>query len=285
MVLLKPSRLTAVLLILLAGAGFSVITALIKLLSANLHPFQIAFLRTFLGMVWLMPLLARRPMSFSFLSDHFPLHLLRAVSGILAMGCGFYALSILPLALVTTLGFTTPLWMIGLAWFFLGERPNWPTRLATISGFAGILIINPLMADSWSWEGTTALCSPFFEAVVLISIKRLTTTEPILNIIATYGVLASLFWLPVAVWVWQPLSGHDLLLMAFVAGIATLGQAATINAYAMAPATVVSPFHYVRLVFVVMIGFLFFQEIPTWTTLLGATIIVGGNLLIVKSKG
>ncbi|HAT49897.1 MAG: DMT family transporter [Nitrospirae bacterium] len=285
MALLKPSRLLAVLLILLGGAGFSIIAGVIKILSTELHPFQLVFLRTFLGMVWVSPFLVRKGLQTALVTDHLSLHILRSGAGILAMGCAFYALSLLPMALVTAISFTTPLWMIGLAWLYLQEYPGWLTGLATIAGFAGVLIINPPVFKDLNIGWIAALCSPFFEAVVLVSVKRLTKTESVLNIMTTYGIISTLFWLPVAIWVWQPISIHNLLLMVLVAGIATLGQAATINAYAMAPATLITPFYYVRLIFVSWVGFALLQEVPTWNTWMGALVIVGCNVIIVVNKG
>lgn len=282
MVPLKSGRLAAVVLVLVAGAGFSTVAGVVKAVSPNMHPFQIVFLRTFFGMLWLAPFLFKRGLGAAFISDRIRYHLFRAAAGVLAMGCAVYSYATLPLALVTAIGFATPLWMIGLAWVFLQERPGWQAWVATVMGFVGVLIISPPGVDSLDPGWTAALFSPFFEAVVLVLIKRMTETEPVLTIIATYGILSVLFWLPVAVWVWSPPSGHDLLLMIFGSGVATVAQVAAVRAYALAPATVVTPFHYVRLIFIVLIGFVFFQEIPTWSTLLGALVIVGGNLFILK---
>ncbi|MBF0147841.1 MAG: DMT family transporter [Magnetococcales bacterium] len=286
MIRLQRGRFAAVLLVLLAGSGFSMVAAVVKAVSANLHPFQLVFLRTFFGMLWVSPFLIRRGVGLTLVSDHPGLHFLRAMAGIIAMGSAFYAYSsTLSLALVTAISFTTPLWVIGLAWPVLGERVRWSTGLATLAGFAGVLIMSPPGWGGLDLAWTAALCSPFFEAVVLVLVKRLTATEPILNIIATYSVFSVLFWLPVAVWVWQPIGSHDLSLMIGVAGVATISQAATINAYAMAPATFITPFYYIRLVFIVVIGFISFQEVPVWTTWLGALVIIGSNIAIVKYKG
>ncbi|MBF0424050.1 MAG: DMT family transporter [Magnetococcales bacterium] len=281
----EPNHSTAVALVLLAGAGFSVVAAVVKAVSVDLHPFQLVFLRTFFGLLWVTPFLFRRESGFTLASGRVGMHVLRTLAGILAMGSAFYAYSALPLALVISLGFSTPLWMVGLAWLFLEERPGWLAILATLAGFGGVLIMGQTRWEGFSAGWIAALASPFFEALVLVLLKRMTTTEPILTIIATYGILSALFWLPVAVWVWHPMGGQDLLLMIVVAGVASLSQAATINAYARAPATLVTPLYYVRLLFIVIIGYFFFREVPSWTTCLGAVIIIGSNLFIIHHKG
>ncbi|MBF0418677.1 MAG: DMT family transporter [Magnetococcales bacterium] len=281
----KANRLLAVGLVLVAGFGFSIVAAVVKAVSADQHPFQLVFLRSFFGLLWVTPFLLRKGSRFTLSSGHVGMHLLRTMAGILAMGSAFYAYSTLPLALVISISFSTPLWMIGLAWFFLQERPGWSAILATLVGFAGVLLMCRAEWTAFDAGWVAALSSPFFEALVLVLLKRMTETEPILTIIATYGILASLFWLPVAVWVWHPMSDENLFWMVVVAGIASLSQAATVNAYAMAPATVVTPLYYVRLIFIVTIGYLFFQEVPTWTTCLGAVTVIGSNLFIIKSKG
>ncbi|MBF0109468.1 MAG: DMT family transporter [Magnetococcales bacterium] len=285
MIPFKRGRIAAVILVLFAGLGFSVVAAIVKAVSTEVHPFQLVFLRTFFGLIWVFPFLLRRGVALSLISDHPRLHLLRGMAGILAMGSAFYAYAHLPLALVTAIGFTTPLWVIGLAWSLLHERMDRSSGLATIMGFSGVLLMSPPGSNPWEIAWLAALCSPFFEALVLVLVKRLTATEPILNIIATYSFISVAFWLPVAVWVWRPITNHDLFAMILAAGIATSSQAATINAYSMAPATLITPFFYVRLIFIGIIGYLFFRELPTWNTWLGAMVIIGSNVAILKLKG
>ena len=110
--------------ILMASAAFPIMGAIIKYLTIDLHPFQVAFLRCFLGFLLILPLILRNEPSKIVNTNRFSMHLLRGIFGIGAIMAGFSALSMMPLASAVTLGFTRILFLVPLAIIFLGEKPG-----------------------------------------------------------------------------------------------------------------------------------------------------------------
>jgi drug/metabolite transporter (DMT)-like permease len=128
--------------IILAGFCFATMGATVKLLGARLDPLQIAFFRCAFGLLFLLPFLLRSGGVVQALRSRRPgRHVARVVLGVIAMYCGFYAITRMPLADVTTLGFSQPLFMIPLAVLVLGEQIHRARWLATIAGFAGVLLM------------------------------------------------------------------------------------------------------------------------------------------------
>ena len=110
-----------ILLMCLSTVAFSIMHGLVRFVSEVLPPFQIAFFRNIFGLAFLLPLLMRS--RFAVLrTKQIGLHALRGVINMAAMLMFFTALSISPLAKVTALGFTAPIFMAILAVTILGER-------------------------------------------------------------------------------------------------------------------------------------------------------------------
>ena len=107
--------------ILLAAATFPAMGALVKLISYELHPFVIAFFRSFFGLVLILPLILKENTNI-LKTNKLYIHLIRGILGVGAMLTGFYALSILPLASAISIGYTRVLFLIPLAVIILGEK-------------------------------------------------------------------------------------------------------------------------------------------------------------------
>jgi drug/metabolite transporter (DMT)-like permease len=182
--------------------------------------------------------------------------------------------------LATTLGFTRTLFMIALAVLFLGEVVRWRRTLATVVGFAGVVVcIQPgaLGFDPWTLVGAV---SALFAAGVTTMIKRLTTTEPPLRILVwSYLIIGFIVAVPAAV-IWKTPGIDELMAVALMGLFSAWGQTCMVNSLRVGEATAVAPFEYSRLLFAALVGMLFFAEWPTLETMLGATLIVGSTLYI-----
>ena len=129
-----------IVLMCLSTVAFSIMHGLVRFVSEVLPPFQIAFFRNVFGLAFLLPLLMRS--RFAILrTKQIGLHALRGVINMAAMLMFFTALSISPIAKVTALGFTAPIFMAILAVVVLGERFRIYRWSAIFLGFVGMLII------------------------------------------------------------------------------------------------------------------------------------------------
>ena len=208
-------------------------------------------------------------------------HLVRNIFHFTGQNLWFYAVAMIPLAQVFALEFTTPLWVILLAPFLLGERLTFVRGLAAALGFIGILVVaRPDMASLNPGILAAAACAIFF-ALTYVFTKRLTRSESITAIMLYLSGL-QLFFALVA-------SGYDgevaiprindMPLLALIAVCGLLAHFCITKALTIAPATVVAPFDFVRLPIVAVAAMLLYNEaIDVWV-FVGAFIIFTGNYL------
>lgn len=193
----------------------------------------------------------------------------------------FYAVTVLPLAQVFALEFTSPLWVIVLSPLILGERLTRIRTVAAILGFVGILIVaRPAVAGINAGLVAAAASAVFFAFSIMLT-KRLTRTQSITTILFFLTVTQLFFGVVMAGYDGQialPELVHlPLLLLIGVAGL--LAHFCLTSALSIAPATVVVPIDFVRLPIIAVIGMLVYAEALDIWVFVGAAIIFGGNYL------
>ena len=287
---MKPEEIAAVraagattaggmLYMLLATLALTVMHALVRYLSAGMHAFEITFFRNLFGLMIMAPLMFRAGIN-ELKSRQPKLQLVRSCFGILAMALWFYGLSVVPIADATALSFTAAIFGSIAASLFLKERMRLRRWTAVITGFAGALIIlRPgfQTVDPGAW---IVLASSLFWALALVSVKRLSTTDSTVCIVAWNSVLLTLFSLPLALPVWAAPSLVQLGWLALVGLLATIGHLAMTNAFRLADATAVFPVDFTRLLWASLLGYLLFAEIPDVATWAGGAIIFASTTYI-----
>jgi drug/metabolite transporter (DMT)-like permease len=198
-----------------------------------------------------------------------------AVAGFSYMGILFWftAASTMPVADFFALQFTTPLFTIAMAIFFLRERADLASWIATIVGFAGVLIVlRPGMLEI-SIGAIAALLSSVGYASVNTVIKSLSrTTSP--TIIVFYGnLLLAPISMPMALVHWQAPRLEDWPAILAVSILSTIGYLSITKGITFAPARVVQPVNFMRMPLAAVAGWIFFAEFPDIWTWVGAVII------------
>jgi drug/metabolite transporter (DMT)-like permease len=253
--------------------------ALVKLAGTRLDSFQLVFLRASFGLLIVLPF-ALRAGPGVLRSARPGLHLSRGLAGSIAMMCGFFALTRLPLADVTAIGFTAPMFLVVLAALVLGETVRARRWSATVVGFLDVLIMLRPGDGVLELAALAALLGAFAVATVKLLVKQLARTEQPLTIILYLGVVSTVVTaLPAAV-VWQPPGPFELAMMLAAAALASLAQVCFIRGYRIGEASALAPFEYARLPFAAAYGFWLFAEVPDRYTLLGAALIVASSLYI-----
>ncbi len=279
--------------ILASVVASTVMSVGVKQLSVEIPTLQITFVRCFIGLLLILPFVAGRflklraaspPGTVPLVSRRWPLHVLRGLLAAVAINCGYYALSVIPLATVTVIFFTAPLFITILAVPLLGERVGWRRWIATGIGFLGAVIV--LRPDPQSFEPAAlfAVASSLLFAGALIVGKMLSTTEAPPTMLLYSGVITSLGSLPLALLVWVPPSFDQLLFLLFVSIFATARTYFDIKGYATGEASFVAPFGYFRLILMAAAGYVFFGEVPESHALFGAVFIIGGSLYIAQRE-
>ncbi len=270
-----PGTQIGILLMVISTVGFAAMHAAVRHVSADLHPFEIAFFRNFFGLVAIAPWFLRlglRPLR----TRRFGLHLTRALINVAAMLMFFTAVAMTPLAQLQALGFTAPLFATVLAMIFLGERVRLRRWSALIIGFSGaMVIIRPGIADV-ALGSILVLVSAATWAFALIAIKVLTRTDSSVTITAYMVLLMTPLSLIPASFVWQwPDAGQWVWLFA-VGVVGTLSQMAMAQSFRVAEATAVLPFDFSKLIWGTLIGYFVFSEVPDIWTWIGGFIIFAG---------
>ena len=268
-----------ILLMCLSTVAFSIMHGLVRFVSEVLPPFQIAFFRNIFGLAFLLPLLMRS--RFAVLrTKQIGLHALRGVINMAAMLMFFTALSISPIAKVTALGFTAPIFMAILSVLVLGERFRIYRWSAIFLGFVGMLIILRPGLVAIDTGALLVTGSAALWAVAMIIIKIQSRTESSLTIVAYMGIFLGIFSIAPALWVWQPFGPQTLGLMVLIGFFGSIAQMAISQSLKETDPTALMPFDFLKLIWTAMIGAWFFTEIPDIYTWIGATVIFSSGLFI-----
>ena len=275
----QTPAIRGIVLMCLSTVAFSIMHGLVRFVSEVLPPFQIAFFRNIFGLAFLFPLLMRS--RFAILrTKQIGLHALRGVINMAAMLMFFTALSISPIAKVTALGFTAPIFMAILAVLVLGERFRIYRWSAIFLGFVGMLIILRPGLVAIDTGALLVTASAALWAIAMIIIKIQSRTESSLTIVAYMGIFLGVFSIAPALWVWQPFGFKTLGLMVLIGLFGSIAQMAISQSLKETDPTALMPFDFLKLIWTAMIGAWFFAEIPDIYTWIGATVIFLSGLFI-----
>lgn len=270
---------------------FVVMSSLIKTTSEHVPPGEAVFFRSFFALpvifAWLW---LRGDMSTGLKVDSKMGHFWRGFVGTAAMGMMFTGLGLLPLPEVTAIGFATPILVVVFAAMFLNERVGIFRLGAVALGLVGVLIVLSPRLTAFSSEtvetaqaagAVIVLMGAVFAALAQIYIRKLVATEQTSAIVFYFSItssILSLMTLPFG-WVVPSLYEASLLILAGLMG--GLAQICLTSAYRFADASVVAPFDYAAMLLALLIGYFVFNEIPTWTMLGGAGLVIVAGLVII----
>lgn len=210
-------------------------------------------------------------------------HALRSVSGTLSMFCLFAALTLIPLADVTAITFTSPMFVTVLAMVFLGERIHRFRWTALGIGLVGVLImVGPhlSLANVGSLGALTALGAAMFSALAMTFLRSMSVGEHAITITfyfsLTFAICAGL----TAVQGWPAPTPRQWLLIVLAGFFGVFGQLLMTYSYRYAEASTIAPLDYTSLIMAVVLGFLFFDEVPMLSVWIGAPLVVAAGLII-----
>ncbi len=264
------------------GVAFTIMGSLIKHLSQTLPITVIVFFRMLVALTLLLPWIMRNRFA-SVATSRLGLHMLRSVTGFIALMCLVFSLSRLDLADAVALSFTTPLWMIATAAVLLGEGSGLRRWMATAIGFGGVLVIvRPGMNPDPAM--LAALASAFLGSLSLAWVKKLLVSDSALTITFYFSFIGTLISVVPAIVFWVQPTPSEFLLLIAVGMLAVTGLMCAAQAYKLADATVVSPVDFTRMPIAAAIGYVVFEELPDAWTLSGTAIIMASVLFIGRQE-
>jgi len=262
---------------------FGAMAVVVRLVSARLHPFEIAFFRSFFGALFALLLLRGRGWQ-TLRTNRLGFYVLRCAIGTLSMLSAFWAIAHLPLAQAIALSYSSPLFVTIGAVLFLGEVVRLRRWSAVVAGFVGVLVIVRPGTDGFAAASLVALFSAAMTGTVTISIKYLSRSDPADTIV----LLTTLLWVPLSlpaallVWQWPAADLWPWLVLAGALG--TTGQYCWTHALKIADASTLAPFSYLQLLIVAVLAWMAFGETPDGYTALGAAIVIGASLYIARRE-
>jgi len=282
---LRNQPIAGAMFVLGSSLMFALMGACVKTASASLPNEVIVFFRNFYVLMLLIPLLLCRPPRGGIKTGHFRLHLIRSTAGLVGMYCFFYALGHLPFAEAVLFSFTSPLFIPIIAYLWIGEPVPVRIRGAVLIGFAGVLLVLKPGTDMFKPISFVGLISGFSVAIAMVSIRRMSASEPPARIVFYFSLLAtpvSCFPLFVS---WQSPQGGTWGILFLMGLFAVTGQLMMTKGYSLAAAAQVGPFSYGIVIFSALIGQIFWNESVDWMTAAGALLICfAGILTTYRSK-
>jgi drug/metabolite transporter (DMT)-like permease len=250
-----------------------------------LDVFQIMEMRSIIGLFMLYPLIHLAG-GFAALKTSRPWqHVVRNVAHYGAQFAWFLALTLIPLAQVISIEFTMPIWTAILAVAFLGERMGLWKNLAVVLGVVGVVLIVRPGANEIVPGQLIALAAAVGFAISVTMVKSLTRTDSVVTILFWMLAIQSVIGLVPALAVWQWPSAYIWGWILVIAFLGTYSHYCLTRAMLHADATIVVPMDFLRVPLAALAGWLIYNERLDTFTVLGAALILSGNLLNLKGAG
>lgn len=242
-------------------------------------PLQVVFMRNAAALALMLPLLGAR--GFDLVrSQSMHLYGVRVLISLVSMTSWFYALSLIPMAEITAIGFLSPIFGAVAAIAFLGEKVRLRRWTAILVGFVGAMIMLRPGHAPLGLGQLCALVSALAGGVIAVLLKRLSNADdPEKIVFITTAMMTPMSLVPALfVWKWPGLDVLPVLTVVAVTGV--LGHVALMRGFAAIDASLVLTFEFSRLPFVVGIGYVMFGELIDMWTWIGAAIVMGSAAYI-----
>jgi len=264
---------------LVTGANFVAVTAVVKHVGNGVPAPEAAFLRYVLGLVFLLPMLGplfrarlgRRALWFFGL---------RGVAHALGVICWFFAMTQIPIAEVTAMNYLNPVYVTIGAALFLGEKLATRRIIAVGVALLGVLIILRPGFREVSPGHIAMLATALFFAVSYLIAGRMSGEVSASVVVAMLSITVTIGLAPFAIAVWVTPTPGQLFWLFLVAAFATAGHYTMTLAFAAAPLTVTQPVTFLQLVWATLLGWAVFGESVDGWVLLGGAMIIGSVIFI-----
>ncbi len=273
-----PTTTRGVYWMIVSCIAFASMWVLIRYASRSVHAFEIVFFRNAIGTLVLVPMLLRNKGLLRV--DRFSIHIRRATSGFIATMGTFYAVAHAPLATALSINYTAPLFATAGAVILLGETIRVRRIAALVVGFVGMLVVVRPGALPMTPGVVAAMVSAVSTAFSIIAVRALVKSDDSRAVAAWSFILMTIPSLVVAsfVWTWPPLATWPLLLAIGVA--AAIGQLSMSRAFALAEASAILPYDFVRFGLVTVAGIALFGERYDTLTLVGGALILASTIYL-----
>jgi drug/metabolite transporter (DMT)-like permease len=282
--------LKAIGLKIISAVLFAVMSALVRFLGETYPVGQIVFFRSAAAVLPVLVIYAYRHELASAVRTARPLgHIARGLISVLGMFCNFAALARIPIVDATAISFAAPLFTVALAAMLLKEHVRVYRWSAVIVGFLGILVmLAPNLDPAWHNAGVPstvglvlAIIGAFCNAASVIQTRRLTATETTSSIVFYFSVICALAGLATSPFGWAMPNRGELAALLAVGFCGGLAHILLTESYRFASASLLAPFDYTAMLWAFLLGYFFFDELPTIFVFIGAAIVAAAGLFVI----
>lgn len=268
----------------LAGLFFVFLNAMARHLTQQFDPFQSQFLRYLCGLLVMLPFVMRAGLA-AYKPKDVKGQFLRGGVHSLGLGLWFVALPHIPLADLTAIGFTTPLFIMLGAFFVFKEPMRWERWLAALIGFAGVLlVVGPGLSGAGGLFNLVMLASsPVFAASFLIT-KRLTRYETASVIVLWQALTVTVLSLPLALLNWKMPGFWQWCGYLLCGALGSTAHYCLTRSYGVADISATQSMKFLELIWATFLGWLVFSDYPSQSTLIGGLVILASTVWIARRE-
>jgi drug/metabolite transporter (DMT)-like permease len=270
----------AILLMVGSGAVFTCSNAATKWLVAIYPIGETLFTRTLVSLIFLGAFILPTAGFAVYRTQRFAAHAIRAGSQFASQIMLAIAFTMMPLAGVTAIMFSSPIFTTLASIYFLHERVGAARWTALLIGFLGVLVIAAPGADSFQVGALFALGNAILFGTVVVGVRGMTATESTGTLIMYQLTLLTILYALTLPFGFVMPTGFDALIMV-ISGLGNgAAQYAWTRAIHLAPASAVVPFQYLQLVWAMLLGFAVWGDLPTAALLAGSAIVIASGLFL-----
>lgn len=268
-----------------AVASFSSMAVAGREISVELNTFELMMYRSAIGFVIVNLLILKMGGYSQIKSDRLGMHLKRNIFHFAGQNLWFYGIVVLPFSQLVALEFTSPIWVIILAPFLLGEAMTKARAFAALCGFVGVLIVaQPGVLDLGIGHAAGAGSAIFF-ALNIIYTRQISRFESVLSVIFWMTLIQFFFGLVLGMPGGIPIPSAEGMKWVIVVAIAGLtAHYCLTTALSLAPAATVAPMEFIRLPVIALVGMALYNEPFVWAVMIGGLFILGGNFINIRSE-
>ena len=268
---------------------FTAMLTIVKMIGDRFPVGEMLFARNFFGLIPVLMFIAfQGGLADSLKTDNLAGHIKRATAGMFAMGLWFGALQRLSFPEATAIIYAAPLMMVVLAATVLGEKVRIYRWSAVGIGFVGVFfILVPQFEDGFdvmhnaaAFGACLALAAAVFMSITSVFVRQLAQTENTGTVVLYFllaGSAVTLLTFPT----WVVPSWSDAMLLVLIGILGGIGQLCITRAFHHAEASLIAPFEYTSMIWVVSVGYFVFDEIPSVWVLVGATIVIASGIFVI----
>lgn len=272
--------ITALLRILFVNIAF----ILAKKIDTTIENSLILYIRSFFGFLLITPFFVKYKLNLV-KTSHPILHITRGICGAAAVFCTYYSTRNLPLAVSSAITMSLPLFITLLSFLILHENILPKQWWLLFIGYIGVIVSsNPSPSNIFDFNIFVCIVANLFLAISLIITKILSKTETSITIMFYYNFLILVVAYLANKQTIHNVTNYDIILISAIGVITIITQFCSIKSLAYSSPAFVAPFEYTRIIFAIPLGFMFFNEIPDYHTIIGALIIIYANVMIAKLK-